>query len=119
MINKLAAEIYENAKSKGLYEGNKTMGELLCKIHSEVSEAFEADNDARHCDLTEKEMYYNDTAIFNHYYRVHIKGTVEEEMADIIITALSISAFKGIDIESHIKAKMRYNLTRPYGHIKE
>lgn len=43
MINELSKQIHENAKNKGFYEDEKNIGEMLCLIHSEVSEALEAD----------------------------------------------------------------------------
>lgn len=39
MINRIAEEIHRNAKNKGFYEVKKNIGEMLCLIHSEVSEA--------------------------------------------------------------------------------
>jgi len=39
-------------------------------------------------------------------------------MADIVIRVMDLCAFKGIDLESHIKAKMRYNSLREYKHGK-
>ena len=39
---------------------------------------------------------------------LYLKNTFEDELADVIIRVLDLCAFKGIDIESHIKAKMRY-----------
>ena len=43
MINRLAKEIHKNNVSKGFYDKEKNIGEMLCLIHSEVSEALEAD----------------------------------------------------------------------------
>lgn len=43
MINKLAELIHNNNKEKGFYEGEKNTGEIIALIHSEVSEALEAD----------------------------------------------------------------------------
>ncbi len=48
MINKLAEEIHQNAVSKGFFEKEKNIGEMLCLIHSEVSEALEADRKDHH-----------------------------------------------------------------------
>jgi len=48
----------------------------------------------------------------------NIKNTFEDELADVVIRVLDLCAFKKIDIESHIKAKMRYNSSRPHKHGK-
>ncbi len=120
MINELSKEIHQNAKNKGFFDTPKNIGEMLCLIHSEVSEALEADR---------KEMYATSANMnvvngwtrdsdFVESYNGWVKGTFEEEMADIVIRVLDLCAFKGIDIESHIKAKMRYNATRPHKHGK-
>ena len=55
MINELAKQIYENAVSKGFYDDGKAtnIGERLCLIHSEVSEALEADRKKRYTNLKE------------------------------------------------------------------
>ena len=43
MINKLAKKVHENARNKGFFDNEKNIGEMLCLIHSEVSEALEAE----------------------------------------------------------------------------
>jgi hypothetical protein len=32
---------------------------------------------------------------------------------------MDLAAFRGVDLEGHIKAKMRYNSLRPYKHGKK
>lgn len=51
MINKLSQQIHENAISKGFFDKEKNIGEMLCLIHSEVSEALEADRNDNYCTL--------------------------------------------------------------------
>lgn len=41
------------------------------------------------------------------------------ELADLIIRALDFAANEHIDIETHVRLKMRYNSMRPYKHGKE
>lgn len=50
MINELAQQVHENAKAKGFFDEPKNIGEMLCLIHSEVSEALEANR---------KNIYYS------------------------------------------------------------
>ncbi len=119
MINQLAKEIHENAKSKGFYENEKNIGEMLCLIHSEVSEALEADREKHY-------TTYNMNVIngwvnnedFVQEFKKNVKNTFEDELADVLIRVLDLCGYKGIDIESHVKAKMRYNATRPHKHGK-
>jgi NTP pyrophosphatase (non-canonical NTP hydrolase) len=120
MINELAKQVHQNAKDHGFFDKEKNIGEMLCLIHSEVSEALEADRNERYCVL------YNDTVLeimdkpdFSDRYKSWIKGTFEEEMSDIVIRVMDLCAFKNIDLEAHIKAKMRYNSLREYKHGKK
>jgi NTP pyrophosphatase (non-canonical NTP hydrolase) len=132
MINNLAKEIHENAKSKGFFDSEKNIGEMLCLIHSEVSEALEADRKNKYYSNIEdsKKWFiqgladanygasFNSTESFKNEFLNSVKDTFEDELADVIIRVLDLCAFKGIDIESHIKAKMRYNSTREHKHGK-
>jgi NTP pyrophosphatase (non-canonical NTP hydrolase) len=66
-------------------------GTMLALIHSEVSEALEADR----------------------------KGDVEnfkEELADVCIRIFDLCGLKGIDLEKAITKKMDYNKSRTYKH---
>jgi hypothetical protein len=48
MINHLTKCIHQNAVDKGFYDNPRNTGEMLCLIHSEVSEALEADRENRY-----------------------------------------------------------------------
>ncbi len=120
MINKLAKEIHKNAKNKGFYKDKKNIGEMLCLIHSEVSEALEADRKMKYCELDNENWNIDDTLRndlikfddiqFISTFKMAVKGTFEDELADIMIRVMDLAEYKGIDLEAHIKAKMRYNL---------
>lgn len=122
MLNKLAKEVHENAKAKGFYDNKKNIGEMLCLIHSEVSEALEADRNKTYCKLDKPGenvlMGWRDDVDFQIDYKDKVKGSFEEEMADIIIRVLDMCAFKEIDLDLHVKAKMRYNSSRKFMHGK-
>lgn len=57
MINQLAQDVYKNAKEKGFYDDGKAnnIGERIALIHSELSEALEADRKNKHANLKEYE----------------------------------------------------------------
>lgn len=127
MINELSKQIHENNKQKGFYEDEKNIGEMLALIHSEVSEALEADRKNRY----HPENFTDDVpkittingwerpADFYDDFETYTKDTFEDELADIMIRVMDLAAFKGIDLEEHIKAKMRYNSMREYKHGKK
>ncbi len=121
MINKLSKEIHENAKSKGFYEGEKNTAELLCLIHSEVSEALEADRIDKYVKKGDVASILNERSksLFKAVFRQNFKDTFEDELADVVIRVMDLCAYKGIDLESHIKAKMRFNSERGFKHGKK
>jgi NTP pyrophosphatase (non-canonical NTP hydrolase) len=91
MINQLCVEAYETAKAKGWHDQERETGTLLALIHSEVSEALEADR----------------------------KGDDEnfvEELADTCIRIFDLCGTKGIDLEKAILEKMERNRSRSYKH---
>lgn len=91
MINVLCKEAYLTAKSKGWHDEPRETGTLLALIHSEVSEALEADR----------------------------KGNADnfaEELADVCIRIFDLCGLKEIDLESAISKKMEFNKSRTYKH---
>ena len=120
MINKLGEEIHKNNIEKGFYEKEKNIGEMLALVHSEVSEALEADRKGRYSetDVTKLNKIEDDED-FKTEFKTNIKGTFDEELADIMIRVMDLANHKGIDLEQHIKVKMRFNSLREYKHGKK
>lgn len=123
MINRLAKEIHSNNVSKGFYLDDKNIGEMLALIHSEVSEALEADRKDNYAEMDEtlwEDMNRDlDEDYFKHAFKEYCKDTFEDELADIVIRVLDLAHYRGIDLEKHIKAKMRFNSLREYKHGKK
>lgn len=109
-INDMAVDIHEVAKLKGFWD-NATItfkdpvtgdvegrvknpsiiGEKLALVHSEVSEALEANRDGN-------------------------GPLFAEELADVVIRVLDLAEHEGIDMEREITTKMRKNADRPRLH---
>lgn len=119
-IKEVMKAVHNNAREKGFYEKEKNIGEMLCLIHSEVSEALEADRNDQYCkantDVLNGWVQDDD---FHKYYKEKVKATFEEEMADIMIRVMDLCEYKNIDLEGHIKAKMRFNAMREKYHGKK
>lgn len=121
MINELATLIYEINVENGFYVGQKNIGESLCLIHSEVSEALECDRKDKYVKpgALNKTSGLANNEDFKASFQKNIKDTFEDELADIIIRVLDLAAYKQINIHAHIKAKVRYNSLREYQHGKK
>ena len=101
-IKVFGSQVHETAKKHGWYDTEKSFGEDIALMHSELSEAFEA-------------------------YRINgdpAKSWVENgkpegvpsELADVIIRVLDACERYGIDIEKALRDKAFYNESRSYRH---
>lgn len=87
--------VHQCACAKGWWDKPRGIPELLCLIHSEVSEALEA---------------------YRNRIEPGAKGWIGEELADIIIRVYDMAEYLEIDIEEEVKNKFVINLKRPYRH---
>jgi NTP pyrophosphatase (non-canonical NTP hydrolase) len=136
-LNELRDKIHENAKAKGFYDDEMKSNQwnLNCKkflkhaffaqkialIHSELSEALEADRIGRCVKTPDLEWAFSTqdkSHLFQEHFPENIKNTVEDELADVIIRVLDLCGYLGIDIEKHVELKMKYNEQREYKHNK-
>lgn len=83
--------VNECAIKVGWWEEDRQVPEVLCLIHSEISEALEA--------------YRDDNA-----------PSFREELADIAIRLFDACEHWGVDLEYEINRKYEINLKRPYKH---
>lgn len=102
-INEMVKAVHENAKSHGWWEDKRTFPELLCLIHSEVSEVLEE--------------YRNNRAINEVYYKENGKPEgIPIELADIVIRVMVLCGYYRIDLAKCIIEKHKYNVMRSYRH---
>lgn len=90
-IKEWQAAVHENAVNHGWWDEDRKTPELLCLIHSEVSEALEA-------------------------YRKGDDDNLGEELADVAIRLMDMCEAFNIDLEAEIMKKHDYNKSRPYRH---
>ena len=95
-LNTLRDALYEDAVAHGLWD--RHYGPAYCAglIHDEASELDLAAMDWERDDNYDSEFC--------------------EELADVIITALSVAGNLGIDIDAAVRCKMEINKSRPWQH---
>lgn len=115
-LNDIAAEMYAINKAKGYFsdEGNFNLYQQLLLINSEVIEALQADRFGDYNNTSEQlkkaiSLDFGKPEEYTESYSNCIKGSFEEEMADVLLRTLSLCAHMKIDIDFHVKAKMEYN----------
>ena len=119
-LNEISRQLHERSKQKGFWDEKREIGTLLMLIVSELSEALEADRKNRHADF---ELFIDERLLsgmtFADSFKLHIKDTFEDEIADTFIRLFDLCGALGIDIDRHIQLKMEYNSTREYKHGKK
>jgi NTP pyrophosphatase (non-canonical NTP hydrolase) len=102
MINTFVKMAHENALDKGWWEEDRTFGELVVLMHSELSEAIED--------------YRNGKAFAEIYFEGDKPCGIPIELADCIIRIFDTCGRHGINLEEAIIMKMAYNRTREKRH---
>lgn len=100
----VAADVHHTARSKGFWEDGveRNDGEMLCLVHSEISEVLEALRAGNPLDSKVPEF-----------------SGAEVELADAVIRIMDLAYARGWNVAGAIEAKMKYNANRPHKHGKE
>jgi len=101
-IKELQIASHAIAVSKGWWEEDRNIGELLALVHSEVSEALE------------EWRIDEDLAVIRMEGDTPVGFAVE--LADVLIRICDLCEAVGIDLNAALKIKMAYNSTRPWRH---
>ena len=95
--NELRDRAYDNACKHGFHDKEYSDEHWLMLIITEISEAVNADRNGRMANIDAfKRLYSGSDSKFG--YEKLIKGSVEEELADVVIRCLDFAAMKGINI---------------------
>ena len=124
-LTTLANTIHNGNVKRGFYDEPKEVGTVLMLIVTELAEAMESyrSNNSIASDRMEtlewdsKEDEPFTTEDINQFKLV-VKDTFEDEIADTIIRLFDLCGWMNIDIHKHIMLKLKYNDTRPYKHGK-
>lgn len=104
-IKRLVEDSYLNAKSHGWHDETRTIGDLICLMHSELSEALEEHRNGK----LPAEIYFNEA-------KPDKPEGIPIELADCIIRIFDFCGLHEVDLEEALTIKMQYNKTRPYRH---
>ena len=114
MLNELRDEIYSDAVAHGLWDGDylrKTLRSNHCLRDSGILQIYKIVN-------TERELARVNATFCVFLENQELFESVLEELADVIITALSAAGYLDIDIDKAVQAKMEINRGREWRHGK-
>lgn len=100
-LNKLRDRAYKTACEHGFHDEELSNEHCLCLVISELMEAVEADRKGKRFNKDTKDTYelIQNIKFCKVIYDNHIKGSVEEELADAVIRLLDLCGLREIDID--------------------
>lgn len=132
-INELVKNAHENAVKHGFWDYPLDFGTSIALIHSELSEALEEHRNGKpmiyyphskcmecggRCVPDVVDECPDNPETCGAYQKGKPEG-IAVELADAVIWIADLCGYMGIDLESVISEKMKYNESRPYRHGKK
>lgn len=117
-LQKLSQEAFETAKAHGWHDKELPDETYLMLIITEIAEAVQADRKNRHADIARFKECMNALERvgddwFMTAFAEHIKNSVEDELADILVRCFDLYALRGIDIPNEKSFKAKKTLELP------
>jgi hypothetical protein len=118
-VTTASEECYETAADHGFHDEERSYGEELCLIHSEVSECMEdmrvGNINSNLCPfLIDAPEHAQPTD--PRYVQTKPFSKAELELADVVIRCMDMAVAHGWDLANAVATKMAYNRSREYKH---
>lgn len=106
VFERMQEEVFRLNSSKGWFDEDRSVGDMVALLHSEVSEVLEAYRTFKFQDATERIPNAD----------LDKPEGVGAEMADCLIRLLDMAKRWDVDLAAEFTRKMAYNWTREYRH---
>lgn len=119
-LNEWVKRCHEIAVAHGWWDEEKSVGEIIALMHSELSEALEEARDGRPGEYV---LAVENDELYLEKDREKFAGRKPEgvyvELVDCVIRIFDYLGHEGADVEAILAEKCAYNETRPYRHGKK